>query len=564
MFITVLAYGAGVDYCLFLIARFREEQERGAEPAQAAATAVARVGGAIAASAATVIGGIAMLAFARFGKIHAAGLTIPIALGIVLCASLTFSVSLLCLAGRWAFWPQAAVATSGTEPARAGALRRLLTARWMPDVSQALGPPLLRWPWAIWLVSMAALAPFAVVAVRHYDEQNYNPISDLPDGAPSTIGTRLVERHFPRGMLGTLSALVRHDEVHFGTEAGIDLIADLTARLREHKDDLNLEDVRSVSKPVGSTPAAKEYLDSLPRSLPLLGGSLLSPSKGGIGSLPSINLPRSLGYEAAMEQRAIAFYVSHEPPLKGHVTRLDLMLGTDPVSRQGIDDLNRIEDFLRTNLPAGLQGAEVDFSGPTATVRDFAVVKQGDETRIEILVPAIVFLLLMVLLRRVVISIYLVLSVLFSYLAALGVTFLIFAWLQGEGFTGLDWKVPIFLFTILVAVGEDYNIFLVTRIGEEQTQHGPLQGITTGLARTGRVISNCGLLMAGTFASLLASDLMAMKELGFALSFGILLDTLVVRPVLVPTFLVLLESRLGPVGRYFGLGNAGTASQGRA
>ena len=162
------------------------------------------------------------------------------------------------------------------------------------------------------------------------------------------------------------------------------------------------------------------------------------------------------------------------------------------------------------------------------------------------------------------VSLYLILSVLFSYLAALGVTFLIFAWLQGEGFTGLDWKVPIFLFTILVAVGEDYNIFLVTRIGEEQTQHGPLQGITTGLARTGRVISNCGLLMAGTFASLLASDLTAMKELGFALSFGILLDTLVVRPILVPTFLVLLESRLGPVGRYFGLGNAGTASQGRA
>jgi putative drug exporter of the RND superfamily len=559
VFITVLAYGAGVDYCLFLIARFREEQERGAEPGPAAATAVARVGGAIAASAATVIGGIAMLAFARFGKIHAAGLSIPVALCIVLCASLTFCVSLLCLAGRWAFWPQRVVANSGAEPARAGLLQRLLTANWFPDVWRAMGPPLVRWPWAIWFVSVAALAPFAVVAVSHYHDQNYNPISDLPERTPNTVGIRLVEQHFPSGILGTITVLLHNDNAEFGSEAGVDLIAGLTDQLRKHKEQLDLVDIRTVSLPLGFTPVAKEFVKSLPSSFPLLGGSLLRPSGGGSllpggGSLPSVNLPRGLSYEAAIEQRAIKFYVSHAPDWEGHVTRLDLMLGSDPVSREGIDDLDRIESFLRANLPTSLRESEIAFSGPTATVRDFADVKQGDETRIELLVPAIVFVLLVVLLRRVVISVYLVLSVLFSYLAALGVTYLLFAWLNGEGFVGLDWKVPIFLFTILVAVGEDYNIFLVTRIKEEQAEHGPLEGITTALAKTGRVISNCGLLMAGTFASLWSSDLAAMKELGFALAFGILLDTLVIRPILVPTFLVLLESgRLGRFGKYVGL-----------
>src|SRR5205085_5697461 len=124
--------GAGVDYCLFLIARYREERGGGAAPGQAVATAIAQVGGAITASAATVIGGIAMLSFARFGKIHAAGVTIPLALFIVLCAALTFSGALLRLVGRWAFWPQSdaepseATPRSQAAPGSEGAVGRLL------------------------------------------------------------------------------------------------------------------------------------------------------------------------------------------------------------------------------------------------------------------------------------------------------------------------------------------------------------------------------------------------------------------------------------------------------
>ena len=163
-----------------------------------------------------------------------------------------------------------------------------------------------------------------------------------------------------------------------------------------------------------------------------------------------------------------------------------------------------------------------------------------------------VFLILVVLLRKVALSAYLIFTVLFGYLVALGATYTFFA-LTDPYFGGLDWKVPMFLFTILIAVGEDYNIFLMTRIQEEQKIHGPVKGVVEALSKTGRIISSCGIIMAGTFASLCAGSLKGMIQLGFALAFGVLLDTFVVRPILVPAYLVLVHSgRLGKIGTLLG------------
>jgi len=119
---------------------------------------------------------------------------------------------------------------------------------------------------------------------------------------------------------------------------------------------------------------------------------------------------------------------------------------------------------------------------------------------------------------------------------------------------GIDWTVPLFRCTRLRAGGADYNVFLITRVDEERPEHGPIGSVVEALTRTGGIISGCGLIMAGTFASLIwGGSLASLYELGFALAFGVLLDTFVVRPLLVPAWLVLIHGgRLGRLGRWLG------------
>jgi RND superfamily putative drug exporter len=232
---------------------------------------------------------------------------------------------------------------------------------------------------------------------------------------------------------------------------------------------------------------------------------------------------------------------------------VDLIFRNDPFSRSSIAEFRHLRDNIQTPLPDGLKQARLSYIGNTADISDLKDVTDRDQIRVNAYVLLGVYLILVILLRKPGTCIYLMFTVFYSYLATLGFTFLVYWAMDPQGFAGLDWKVPMFLFTILIAVGEDYNIFLMARIEEEQKVHGPLQGIAVALERTGSIISSCGIIMAGTFASLMAGSLTGLDQLGLALAVGVLLDTFVVRPIMVPSFLVLMTTgRLGFVSRLAG------------
>ncbi|MDA1166544.1 MAG: MMPL family transporter, partial [Planctomycetota bacterium] len=308
----------------------------------------------------------------------------------------------------------------------------------------------------------------------------------------------------------------------------------LTDSLYERRDELKLADIRSAVHPFGIAVhrAAKEN------------GEADIPA-----GLSGLKLIAFMSRRRMEQAKFNEHYVGQRGRFKGTMTQIDFVSTDDPFTRGSIRQFIELKEDVLTQarkfLPQDAR-LEVVGIGPTASIRDLKTVTDRDQRVVDALVLLGIFLILVALLRQVTIPVYLILTVFFSYLVTLGVTFTVFWSLDPSGFEGLDWKVPTFLFTILIAVGEDYNIFLMTRIREEQVIHGPVKGVAIALTKTGSIISSCGIIMAGTFSSLLAGTLAGMHQLGFALAFGVLLDTFVVRPILVPAFLVLYyEGRLG-------------------
>jgi RND superfamily putative drug exporter len=547
IFVVTILFGAGTDFCLFLISRYREEMEKGLSRPEALAAAIAQVGDAITASAATTIFGLSMLYFADFGKFTNSGPAIGLCLAVALLACLTLAPALLRAFGPLVFWPSkvgrksVAVATESSSLLEREAAQAGTFWNWASRVIMAK-------PGLILVGSVLLMAPLAVQGWSV--KISYNLLSELDPKRPSVVGTSLTQSHFKPGDMGPVTILVHKQTGKFNTSEGEKDIARLTRALYgkspnggnkipdsiewKYLQDLEgVESVRSAVEPMGDTPA-----DGLGRRL----------------SAKELAARRAI----FRNPRTKAAFLTQVPELEGQVTRLDVVLKHDPFSAEAAEAYHDLDVRLTAlakdknspwyNEERDPKTGEMkwvnpfDFVGTTAGTADLKAVTESDQTLIQSLVVLAVLAILIVLLRRPLICLYLIVSVLFSYYVAIGATELFFTH-YFDGFEGLDWKVPIFLFVILIAVGEDYNIYLVTRVVEEQQRWGLREGLRLAVARTGGIITSCGVIMAGTFVSMMTGSLRGMLELGFALTLGVMLDTVVVRPVLVPAFLALLYRR---------------------
>jgi RND superfamily putative drug exporter len=526
IFAIVIMYGAGTDYCLFLISRYREELQAGQDIPDALSQAVGRVGWALAASAGTVTCGLGLMGLAEFAKVRYAGPGIALGLVVALLASLTLTPALLRLLGKVVFWPCRAphprpvLLVQHGEEGRGGL--------WDWISRRVVARPVL-----VWCAAVLALAPLAVVGFRV--TPSYRPTSQLSPSSDSLRGLAVLEKHFTAGETGPLTVLLASPSDWNDTAGRVQL----DHLSRGFASLPNVAEVRSLTQPLG-------------RPLP---GS--DPHPGSLGLVDQLLqiVPSNFFHRFVAQARDLArkHYVAELPnvgtdgaPL--YVTRLDIILNTDPFDPASVETMKLVRTWLDKELPRSALLAKVSAAevfGVMVNTQDLAEVTEHDRARVNLLILAGIFLILIALVRRPVLAAYLLATVLLSYYATLGATALAGTLWNGVPVEQLDWRVLFFLFTILVSVGEDYNILLITRALQEQRRFGPVEGMRRALARTGGTITSCGLIMAGTFATLMLSRLGTLLQIGFALAFGVILDTFVVRPFLVPAFAIILARETG-------------------
>ncbi|MFF2043550.1 MMPL family transporter [Kitasatospora sp. NPDC058170] len=259
---------------------------------------------------------------------------------------------------------------------------------------------------------------------------------------------------------------------------------------------------------------------------------------GGTGApLTVIGTADTAGTVRAVTQATQGVAGTSEPVTHEGQALFQATLADPPDSQAAKDTVDRV----RANVHA-VPGADAQVGGSTAVILDAGRAATNDNRAIIPLVLGVVLVILALLLRAVTAPLVLIATVVLSYAAALGIS--VFFFEHVFHFEGEDSAFPLFVFVFLVALGIDYNIFLMTRVREESAQHGTRKGAVAGLAATGGVITSAGLILASTFAVLGTLPVVGFAEIGFAVALGVLLDTLVVRSVLVTALTMDLDRHM--------------------
>jgi putative drug exporter of the RND superfamily len=230
---------------------------------------------------------------------------------------------------------------------------------------------------------------------------------------------------------------------------------------------------------------------------------------------------------------AMGLYISPD----GKAATFDVILSVFPYDTQALDSVSQIRSAAEFSLKhTALEGAQIHIGGTSSVMSELRTITAEDFIRVMIFVLLGIFIVLVILLRSLTAPVYLILTILFSFYATLGITYLVFQ--VGMGLPGLSWSVPFFSFCLLVALGVDYNIFLISRVKDEYIPGQMRESTSRALANTGKIITSCGIIMAGTFTGLLFSPVNMLVQIGFATVVGLLIDTFIIRCMLVPALTV--------------------------
>ncbi len=437
MLLLVLIFGAGTDYSLLLIHRYREEIDRGSPPAAALPKALAESVPAIAASAGTVIAAMLVLLLAELESTHWLGPVLAIGIAVMLAAALTLLPAILSLLGGRAFWPVRDLGEA-QENRRWGQVAGFVRRRPRSIVVAVSA-----------LLVVLALGNFISHGTLGFGQGETHPTE-------SSRGNEVLAEHFPPGLGSPLTAVVG---------------------------------LGQVEKAIGV-----------------------------LEELPSVKLALPIPPSAVSDEAAVA-----------------IVLRGNPYSAEAADLVEGIRDKLQEVAPSALVG------GIPAENYD---VEQANTRDTKLIVPAVLLvvgLILALLLRALAAPAYMMVTVVASFAATLGLVTFAFTDVFGAG--GLAFNLVLLSFIFLVALGVDYNIFLMTRAREEAAKLGTREGILVALEKTGGVVTGAGLILAGTFATLTLLPLEELVQIGATVAIGVLLDTFVVRALLIPAITYLCGER---------------------
>jgi RND superfamily putative drug exporter len=455
---TVLLFGAGTDYCLFLVSKYREYLHEEADKYKALKLAASHSGGAIFVSAITVVLSLCTLLLAQYGSFHRFAIPFSLAILIMGIAALTLIPALLAIFGRISFYPfipRTEKMMVALEEKKGKKIRRTEV---HGRLSKKLGNFVVSKPWTVIVVSVVLLGGMALFAPGIKYTQNL--LDTFPKDMPSRQGFDLMAKHFAPGELAPVQVIVNTQ----GKELSI-------------KDDLQ----------------KLSYVDHIAN-----------------------------------------------PMTNKNYQSFDVVLKDDPYETKAIELIPKLQQEVSSRLrAAGIQpGNHYWIGGETSTLYDTQKTVNRDMKVVMPVVIAIIAVLLLLYLRSIVAMFYLIITVLLSYLSAMGSGWALLHYgMDIQAITGL---IPLFSFVFLVALGEDYNIFMISSIWKNRRTQEHRQAIAAGVSETSSVITSAGLILAATFAVLSTLPIQVLLQFGIVTAIGVLLDTFIVRPLLVPAITTVL------------------------
>jgi RND superfamily putative drug exporter len=507
LLLIVLVLGAGTDYALFLMFRVREEMRAGLACREAIVLSVARVGETITFSAGILIAALLSLATASFSLYSGLAAPLAIAIGLMLIAGLTLLPALLAIFGPVAFWPSSVRPGGG----RAG--------WWGPACAR-----IVRRPTATLIAGLVVFGALAVASAG-YLASGFGGAVTAPGGSDSAMGNALLTEHFPQTAANPTIIVLRLRQPVWAETAAV-----AAAERQLAADPL----FTAVSGPFDANGAAL----TAPQYAAL--HAAYGPPRALIAAVGArVRRAQLVAYQA---YRASGSYVSADGYTISFATSL---AAGSPASTPAEEAVPAIR--AATARAAALAGASASgVTGQAAFTYDVAQLSDSDLRTVIPIAIAVIAVLLALVMRSLVAPLYLIASVVLSYFSALGLTVLVFVRVAGQ--PGLTFILPFLLFMFLLALGEDYNILVMTRIREEAHRLPLPEAVSQALNVTGTTVTSAGLVLAGTFGVLAVvgsgsagqQNVRTIVVVGVGLALGILMDTFLVRTLLVPSAAVLI------------------------